>query len=62
MADERERESEVEEGAPMAAEERDASFEGFTTPQAFVLAFLVLLNIIVIGLGIWQVSRYFGWF
>jgi hypothetical protein len=39
----------------------DAPLEAFTTLQAITLAFLVLLNIIVIGLGIWQVSRYFGW-
>jgi len=44
-----------------AAVEPQADLEEFTTLQAVTLAFLVLLNIIVIGLGIWQVSRYFGW-
>lgn len=47
--------------ARVAADEREEEIEGFTTLQALSLAFLVLLNIIVIGLGIWQVSRYFGW-
>jgi hypothetical protein len=44
-----------------AAEEPEEALEGFTTLQAVTLAFLVLLNIIVIGLGIWQVSLYLGW-
>jgi hypothetical protein len=43
------------------AEEPQAISEGFTTLQALLLAFLVLLNIIVIGLGLWQLSLYFGW-
>lgn len=47
--------------ARVAADEPEEEIEGFTTLQALSLAFLVLLNIIVIGLGIWQVSRYFGW-
>lgn len=56
----------VVEGSELAAVRETAvepqeEFEGFSTMQALSLAFLVLLNIIVIGLGIWQVSRYFGW-
>jgi hypothetical protein len=42
-------------------EEPEAIFEGLTTLQALILAFLVLLNVIVIGLGLWQLSLYFGW-
>jgi hypothetical protein len=45
---------------PTAGESETVS-EGFTTLQALILAFLVLLNVIVIGLGIWQLSLYFGW-
>jgi hypothetical protein len=43
------------------AAEPEVISDGFTTLQALILAFLVLLNVIVIGLGIWQLSLYFGW-